>query len=665
MHCRTRFALLMPFVCAAMLLSESRAQEAPGQLGEAATLDVGFRIRSEVELITVQVSVRDRKGAPVRNLRKEDFTLYEDGKMQEILSLDEVTAEGARSPLGVNPLTGKTLHGGKTVLMLFHEAEGPLRRDAAVKFVQEHMRPGDLFAVAVYGTSMSVLQNFTFDKAEVLRALGSAKVPEKPGESMAYADLFSALDALIPSVAPIKGQKNIFLFYKNTLQGNRTTDAIEQSDDTYVAAPLRTARERKATDRLWRYYGSSEYARFLKSARQSGVVFHAFCVEVGCDNTLAGDSGGGTVYVASMASADLSKMDDQISNYYVLGFQSNTPRHDGAFRKITVKVKAKGSTVRHADGYRDRLPVDVLADTASENRLLTALASPVPSTSDASTATGDTPLALRPFYFYDSPHRVRLFVAAEIGLEGVAITRKNGDKVGVDLDVMGVAYAESGVIAARFSETVPVRFDKGAPAGEWKQKSAAYRNYFRLPPGRYRLKLAVSDGQRVLGVEETSVEVPRLPERGPAGSSLVVVERALPMPELIRDLQARLLDEDDPLVYRGSRVEPSVTNKVAVGAAIPVLFHLYNLPSSTGSEDMAATGKLVAADGRTYAGMPVSLGKAMLPGGGAEAVAGLSLAFPDAPAGRYRLVVEVAGQEAAPGNAEESVQMETDLTLAR
>src|SRR5438046_10419650 len=47
-----------------------------------------FTLRTETELILVNVSVRDKNGNFVRDLKKEDFTLSEDGKQQEIVSLD-------------------------------------------------------------------------------------------------------------------------------------------------------------------------------------------------------------------------------------------------------------------------------------------------------------------------------------------------------------------------------------------------------------------------------------------------------------------------------------------------------------------------------------------------------------------------------------------------
>ena len=167
--------------------------------------------------------------------------------------------------------------------------------------------------------------------------------------------------------------------------------------------------------------------------------------------SLATESGGFSIIDTNNIDDELDQLDQQISNYYILGFQSNNPKHDGAFRKVEVKTDLKGVTLKHRPGYQDRRPIDVLASSKQEQTLLTALASPGAAT--------QLPIAFRPVYFYDSPRIARVLVAARIRMEKMAFKKKGG-QIGTDLNIMGVAYAEDGSIAARFSETLPISFDK-------------------------------------------------------------------------------------------------------------------------------------------------------------------------------------------------------------
>ena len=76
-----------------------------------------FKMRVDVDLVTMEVSALDGKGNPVQHLIKENFQLYEDGKRQEILSFDEVDENSKASPAAMPLLDRGDSHLGKTVLI--------------------------------------------------------------------------------------------------------------------------------------------------------------------------------------------------------------------------------------------------------------------------------------------------------------------------------------------------------------------------------------------------------------------------------------------------------------------------------------------------------------------------------------------------------------------
>ncbi|HKZ42119.1 MAG TPA: hypothetical protein VJ044_14235, partial [Candidatus Hodarchaeales archaeon] len=68
--------------------SEITGWASPLQEGSGGTL------RVDVDLVTVEVIVQDKKGNPILGLKKEDFKLYEDGKQQQVVTFDAITDSG-------------------------------------------------------------------------------------------------------------------------------------------------------------------------------------------------------------------------------------------------------------------------------------------------------------------------------------------------------------------------------------------------------------------------------------------------------------------------------------------------------------------------------------------------------------------------------------------
>src|SRR5437588_12411294 len=77
------------------------------------------RIRVITELVLVNVVARDKKGNLIRDLKKEDFTLLEDGKKQEISAFDfenvdqPLTAAAAEATVSGTAGAGAVLRAGK------------------------------------------------------------------------------------------------------------------------------------------------------------------------------------------------------------------------------------------------------------------------------------------------------------------------------------------------------------------------------------------------------------------------------------------------------------------------------------------------------------------------------------------------------------------------
>jgi len=77
--------------------------------------------------------------------------------------------------------------------------------------------------------------------------------------------------------------------------------------------------------------------------------------------TLAEKTGGMAVINANQALPRLERMAQDFETYYSLGY---SPSHggDGRYHRVNVKLKRKGLTLRHRDGYRDKPVETVMAD---------------------------------------------------------------------------------------------------------------------------------------------------------------------------------------------------------------------------------------------------------------------------------------------------------------
>jgi VWFA-related protein len=304
---------------------------------------------------------------------------------------------------------------GKTVFILFDDsAISPqyikTSRDTAERFVREHMRPQDLFAVAQYDMSMKILQNFTSEKEEVLAAIRRPAAASM-GSALYFENLLRALDKIFQAIAPIRGQKSILIYSQSGFGPSYTTPTLA---NTY-AATLMAAKKANVViytlspEDLGSSGGSMGGMPATMPGGGRGLGAISSLGAAVTLRSLATESGGFSIYNTNNYDSELDKFDQRLSNYYILGFQSSNPKHDGGFRKIEIKTRAKGVTLKYRPGYQDRRPVDVLASSRQEKTLLTALATP-------STAT-QLPITFRPAYFYDSLQSARVLIAARLQME--------------------------------------------------------------------------------------------------------------------------------------------------------------------------------------------------------------------------------------------------------
>lgn len=143
----------------------------------------GFTIRVPVDVVVVNALVTDKKGDPVKDLKVDDFKVYEDGKLQPIHTFTLETYRPVQEPAGAAP--GKDAQAPSSPAepaatpryfsLVIDDLNSPAMDqffrtiEAMKKFVINQILPGDL--VMVYAVSGRAEFPFTSDKAALVQYL--------------------------------------------------------------------------------------------------------------------------------------------------------------------------------------------------------------------------------------------------------------------------------------------------------------------------------------------------------------------------------------------------------------------------------------------------------------------------------------------------------------
>ena len=155
--------------------------------------DTRYTIRADVNQVLVRVVVRDSRGKAVSGLKREDFTVLDNGKPQIIISFSESRRDGAETSTRGTSRTTDQIESPSTPL-------AQSTRFTTYLFDDMHMKPEELSAarsaadvqsqhlnlqsserVAIFSTAGTVRQAFTNDPSNIRSALSLLKANEHKG----------------------------------------------------------------------------------------------------------------------------------------------------------------------------------------------------------------------------------------------------------------------------------------------------------------------------------------------------------------------------------------------------------------------------------------------------------------------------------------------------
>src|SRR5436853_3995253 len=121
-----------------------------------------YIIKLDTDMVLIDVTVSDSKGRLVRNLKKEDFKLYEDGIERPIASFNVEKIAGMPRPVAI--VFALDLSGSMTPEEIDRVA------DAMREFSRQLADHPAVFGVMTFGMRVKTIQSLTNDRDKLERA---------------------------------------------------------------------------------------------------------------------------------------------------------------------------------------------------------------------------------------------------------------------------------------------------------------------------------------------------------------------------------------------------------------------------------------------------------------------------------------------------------------
>jgi len=271
--------------------------------------------RVNVRLVNVFTTVTDSRGAPVADLSKDDFQLFEDGVPQTIKVFEKESAIPLSIALAIDT-SPSTMRDFK------------LETTSARRFVHSILRNEDRLSVFEVTENIDQITRFTSDVRTIEHGIDSLKTG--PGTSI-YDAIFLCSESLLDR------------------EGRKVLVLITDGGDTTSKADYNTA---------------------LRRAQQAEAIVYSIIVvpvEADAGRNLGGehaliqiskDTGGKYYYAEGQQQLDeaFRKISDELRTQYLLAFYPSRKVSDSPFRRIKVELNKKDPEgqayqVRHRAGY--------------------------------------------------------------------------------------------------------------------------------------------------------------------------------------------------------------------------------------------------------------------------------------------------------------------------
>jgi VWFA-related protein len=295
------------------------------------TSDSAPTIKVDVNLVNLLCTVRNKNGGLIGNLEQRDFTVFEDGKQQEIKNFSRETDV---------PIT---------IALLVDVSESQERlieveRRAAHDFFTHVLRKKDEAFLISFGAEAELLQDSTNSPELLLDGLNHLRLS-------------------VPSVGLHPGPVPT----ANNQAGTILYDAVYLAADEKLKGDVGRKAIVVITDGVDTGSRISRDKSIEASQRADTIIYSIFYQDIAAYGGVFGGGGGGEAELRRMSGdtggrvfhvdrrytlEDVFKdLQDELRSQYSISYSSTNTKHDGGFRKIEIRVAGKENKVQTRKGY--------------------------------------------------------------------------------------------------------------------------------------------------------------------------------------------------------------------------------------------------------------------------------------------------------------------------
>ena len=378
--------------------------------------------RAGADVIRLDVSVLDKDRKPIHGLTTEDFTVIEEGKPQRVVAVAEIDAAAndpaptawmrhVSSDVANNDLADQ-IGDGRLFAIVLDDVNVPwddldiiMAARGIARDVIDRLGPSDVGSV-VFPRDGGRTEDFTSDKEKLIAAVDRFD-PHEPewtppgsntfvypgssrsGDQQRSSTLFNRtncerrqltvpmFETVVSRLATVPNRRKTIVFISTGVPidfGASRDCPLEQKDRMLDVF----ARASRANVNIYSIDpgGYGGYERYLQDPiRRAGRPAPTTVSDPTARNLarmrrdfleiMAGYTGATATVNSDEVETGIDRIFTEASSYYLVGYQTSNGKPDGKYRKVEVKVRRPGSTVRTRSGYFAAKDAGVSRDSTS------------------------------------------------------------------------------------------------------------------------------------------------------------------------------------------------------------------------------------------------------------------------------------------------------------